>query len=396
MKLFNESALKDFEKDFLRMEGAGRIKSARQQAQMLQLLNNMKKEANTSADIAQYDTVLINLLRRTMPNLVATNLLGVQTMKAPTSLVFAQRVFYGDNPSAPGAVETWRNARPDVTKSGTALGTAMATAVGEALGTQVVDPTAAGPTTPVVESPAWGRMSTKIDKIQVTAATRALKTHMTQEMIQDLSALHGIDAVSEMTGVLQGELMAEIDYELLAWIQSQATVGTAININTDTDGRWSAEKYLGLIRLLDRQSNLIGQQTRRGRATWIVTTPDVAGALEMTGKIHNDYEYGADSMDVNVTGITYVGKLAKKYDVYIDPYATPGTNFALLGYKGSDTDAGGFYCPYVPLSFHQTKDPQTFEEILGVKTRYGIVHNPYASGAAGANPYFRSVAITNL
>lgn len=398
-KLFNENSLTQEHGRFLKEFGGRNLKSSAEQGQMLKLFDNtrhvMKSEGTSSGDVAQYDTVLLNLLRRTIPNLVGTKLIGQQVMKTPNAVIFAQRVLYGDNPST--GTETWNANRPDVNQSGTGGGAGMATSIAETLGTAVVDPTAVTATTPIIELPAWGKMSMKIDKISVEAKTRALKANFTNELVEDFRALFGGDAYSELAQILQGEIMAEIDYEILAFISSQAKVGTAINVATATDGRWAAEKYLGLVRLLDRNGNIIGQETRRGRATWIVTTPDVAAALEMTGKIHNDYEYyGGDQPEVNVTGLTYVGKLARKYDLYIDPYAVSGTDWAILGYKGSDMDAGAYYCPYVPMTMYTGQGEDTFNPKIGFKTRYGLVHNPYASGVAAANPYFRKIAITNL
>lgn len=366
-------------------------------ARELGLNNNpsLVSETTLAGDIQNFNPVLISLLRRTQPNLVATNLVGNQPMSGPTGMIFAQKVWYGN---ASGGTETWNANRPDVTKSGTAGGIGMATATAEALGAnRAVDTLAGSATDPVFVSNPWGEMSMSIAQVTVTAVTRALKSHFTHELAQDLKAIHGLDAESELATILQGEIIGEIDYEILAFLDSQAKSGGTIDVTADTDGRWSVERYQGLVRLLDRQSNIIGQETRRGRATWIVTTPDVAGALELAGKLNMfaDRDFGIN--EVNVVGLTYVGKLAGKWDVYIDPYATSGTDWAILGYKGqNEYDAGAYYAPYTPLEFYRGQGEDSFQPRIGFKTRYGLVANPYASGVSGANPYFRKVAITNL
>lgn len=392
IKLFNESKLSAEQGKFLSMAPKP-FKNIQEQTTLMTMYENTKKVMNeaVSGDVAGYEALVGQLLHRTVPNMVGTNLVGVQPMKQPVQFVSAMRVFYGDTPAG---TETWNATRPDITQSGTALGVGMATSVAEQLGTKVVDATSLSTTTPTVESPAWGRMTVSTVKVNVEAKTRAMKATFSTEFLQDLKALYGEDGESILSNILQGEISAELDYELLNFVSTQAVVGTTINMTTDTDGRWAAEKYLGLARLLDRNGYIIGQQTRRGRATFIVTTPDVVGALDMTGRIHNDFDFGVG--EVNVTGLTYCGKLSGKYDIYIDPYATPGTNFALMGYRGSDYDAGAFYCPYVPLTMYSATDPGTFQPVIGFKTRYGLIHNPYASGAAGANPYFRKISITNL
>lgn len=367
-------------------------------ARELGLSNNptLKTETTLSGDIQNFNPVLISLLRRTQPNLVATNLVGNQPMSGPTGMIFAQKVWYGD---AAGGTETWKENRPDVTRSGTAGGVGMATATGEALGNAraVKTDDAGAAVDPVFVSNPWGEMSMSIAQVTVTAVTRALKSHFTHELAQDLKAIHGLDAESELATILQGEIIGEIDYEILGFIDSQAKNGGTIDVAVDTDGRWSVERYQGLVRLLDRQSNIIGQETRRGRATWIVTTPDVAGALELAGKLNMfaDRDFGIN--EVNVVGLTYVGKLAGKWDVYIDPYATSGTDWAILGYKGqNEYDAGAYYAPYTPLEFYRGQGEDTFQPRIGFKTRYGLVANPYASGVSGNNPYFRKVSIVNL
>jgi hypothetical protein len=356
----------------------------------------LKTEDTRTGDIAKFDPVLISLLRRTQPNLVATNLVGNQPMSGPTGLIFAQKVWYG-NPGT--GTETWNANRPDVNRSGDGAGAGMTTANLESLGqNRVVNTADAGAAQdPVFVANPWGEMSMSIASISVTAKARALKAHFTHELAQDLKAIHGLDAESELATILQGEIIAELDYEILAFIDSQAKSGGTIDVTADTDGRWSVERYQGLVRLLDRQSNIIGQETRRGRATWIVTTPDVAGALELAGKLNMfaDRDFGIS--EVNVTGLTYAGKLAGKWDVYIDPYATSGTDWAILGYKGSNEyDAGAYYAPYTPLEFYRGQGEDTFQPRIGFKTRYGLVANPYASGVSGQNPYFRKVSITNL
>ncbi len=397
-RMLTEQMIKKWE-PVLAAEGAPAFKNRTQKNHLIQVLENTRHaltESTVTADVAKYDPVLIALLRRTMPNLVANNLVGVQPMTGPTGLVFAQKIHYL-NPTTGSRTETWNANRPDVNRAGDGAGNGMSTAAAEILGKNFEVDATGGANEPVIQSNPWDEMDMTIAQIQVTAKTRALKSHFTNELAEDLRAIHGLDAETELATILQGELQAEIDYEILAYLRAQAVAAGTINVNTDTDGRWSVEKYMGLIRLLDRQSNLIGQQTRRGRATWIVTTPDVAGALEMAGKVNMYADRNMGDLNVDVTGITYVGKLANKWDLYIDPYAASGTNWALLGYKGNNNyDAGAFYCPYTPLTFYKGQGDESFQPRIGFKTRYGLVHNPYASGSSGANPYYREVSITNL
>lgn len=374
-----------------------KIRNASTKKNLIAVLENTQtylNENTRTGDIAKYDPVLIALLRRTMPNLVGHNLVGVQPMTGPTGLVFAQRVYYGD---ANGGVETWNQNRPNVNHTGDGTGQGLTTANAELLGVgrHVNTSDAGAAVDPVIVTTQWPEMSMGISSIQVTARTRALKAHFTHELAEDLKAIHGLDAETELATILQGEVGAEIDYEILNFVDAQAKPGGTIDVTADTDGRWSVERYLGLVRLLDRQSNIIGQETRRGRATWIVTTPDVAGALEMAGKIQSAFEFGDQNVDV--TGITFVGRLAGKWDLYIDPYATPGTNWALMGYKGTNNyDAGAYYCPYTPMTFYRGQGEDTFQPRIGFKTRYGLIHNPYATGVSAQNPYFRKMSITNL
>lgn len=388
-------------KPVLEAKDAPEIKSRSARNNLVHILENTRKvlkEGTVTADVAKYDPVLIALLRRTMPNLVANNLVGVQPMTGPTGLIFAQKIHYR-NPVTGVRTETWRADRPDVNVAGDGAGSGMSAAAAEILGAnRSVNTSDAGAAVdPVVNTNPWDEMDMTIAQISVTAKTRALKANFTNELAEDLRAIHGLDAETELATILQGEIQAEIDYEILAYLKSQAVAGGVIDINVDTDGRWSVEKYMGLVRLLDRQSNIIGQQTRRGRATWIVTTPDVAGALEMAGKVNMYADRDLGDLNTDVTGLTFVGKLANKWDLYIDPYAVTGTNWALLGYKGANNyDAGAFYTPYTPLTFYSGKGEDSFQPRIGFKTRYGLTYNPYASGAAGANPYFRQVDITNL
>lgn len=396
-RLVTEAAINRW-KQVVDLGALPRIESNTRRKQLVALLENatqhIRSEAsNRTGDIAKYDPVLISLLRRTMPNLVGNRLVGVQPMTGPTGLVFAQRVYYGD-PST--GTETWNQNRPDVTHTGTAGGEGLLTADGELLGVdKETTDSGSGFPHPVSQVNPWPEMTMGIDSIEVRARTRALKSTFTHEMVEDLRSIHGLDAETELATILQAEVQAEIDYEILAFVDSQAKNGGTINIQTDTDGRWSAERYVGLIRLLGRQSNIIGQETRRGRATYIVTTPDVADALEMTGRVDTSFTYG--DLNTDVTGITMVGRLAGKWDLYIDPYATSGTDWALLGYRGTnDYDAGGYYCPYTPMTFYRANGEDSFQPRIGFKTRYGLIHNPYAPGTAGQNPYFRKVDITNL
>lgn len=366
---------------------------------------NMEEEV-TAGDIAKYDPILIPMMVRTQPAMVTTALIGTQPMSGPTGLVFAFHVNYVD--AAGVRTETWRNTVPDMNYSKIAD-----TATAEQLGKNLqVDTTAGTTNTPVTQTNPWPEMDFVIDKVTVTAEPRALKATFTDELATDFKAIHGGNADAELVNILHTELIAEQDREMLFEVNRQAVLGgnvladgttagnTHVNV-TNFDGRWAVEKYQMFVIFIDSQAHEVAVNTRRGRANFMVTTANIAGALDMAGKINSKVTFGLTAPDV--TGPAYVGVLAGKYRVYVDPYATE--DYVTLGYKGaSQYDAGLFMAPYVPLRLYRARGENDFQPRIGFKTRYGIVSNPYFKGT-GANPalsddgtnhYFRTFKVLNV
>ncbi len=379
-----------------------------------------------SGGIDTFDPVLISLVRRAMPNLMAYDICGVQPMTGPTGLIFAMRSRYTSQAGA----ETFYN-EVDTTFSSAGLGTdanvafkgfkgtipgatntspltatntyntgaAMSTAQGEALGAD--------------SNAAFAQMAFSIEKVTVTANTRALKAEYTMELAQDLKAIHGLDAETELSNILSAEILAEINREVVRTINITAVAGAQDNVttagvfdlDTDSNGRWSVEKFKGLMFQLEREANQIAKQTRRGKGNIVICSADVASALQMAGVL--DYTPALDrnnNLTVDDTGNTFAGVLNGRLKVYIDPYAIGG-NYLTVGYKGSSAfDAGLFYCPYVPLQQVRAVDQSTFQPKIGFKTRYGMVANPFAQGLTkgvgvntlSTNVYYRRVIVNNL
>ena len=399
-----------------------------------QILENTERdlnEATNTGDIAQYTPVLMSLIRRTMPSLVGNQMVGVQSMSAPTGRIFAQHVYYGTNKN--GGEETWANG---TVGTGTAVGQApkdthtgpYTTAAGEALGWNdgtgavTIPATDIDGTNPVspktygvgnAEGSAWPEMSFAIDYIDVSVKTRALKGKLTTEVISDLRAVHGLDAEQEIANILQAEIVAEIDREIVGRINKEAKKGAqncstagVFDFSIDADGRWSMEKVQGLLIQIEREATMIAQETRRGRGNFILTSPEVAAWLSMANLI--TYEYGNVGFKpvVNPVGISYYGMLTNRFKVYVDPYAVATgsgrdqLHSIIVGYKGANAyDAGIFYCPYIPLQFFKAQGQEDFGLRLGIKSRYGLVSNPYycASGTTDAaeatNSYYRKFQV---
>jgi hypothetical protein len=377
--------------------------------------------------IDRYDPILIGLVRRAMPNLMAYDICGVQPMTGPTGLIFAMRSLFGTtrspdtsidealfneantNFSAASYSNTGVQAAVNPSHTGTDptdaaynLANAMTTASGEALGDD--------------ENNAFGQMSFSIDKTTVTARTRALKAEYTLELAQDLKAVHGLDAESELSNILSQEIMFEINREVVRRIYKVAKAGspaTAVpgtfNLDVDSNGRWSVERFKGLLFNIERDANHIGQDTRRGKGNFIVCSADVASALSMAGVL--DYAPALQSnLNVDDTGNTFAGLLQGRYRVYVDPYSAnlgAANQFYVVGYKGtSPYDAGLFYCPYVPLQMVRAVDPNSFQPKIGFKTRYGMIANPYVTQTNGTvdadtftpnrNQYYRRTRVINL
>ena len=353
--------------------------------------------ASGGGHVAKFDPILISLVRRAMPNLIAYDICGVQPMTGPTGLIFAMRskrgsgsqteTFYNEvTPAYSG-----NNSVTDTTSLNPGLMiVANGSATGGAAGnTSYLDTGGAMPTA-AAEHLTPQSMSFSIEKLSVTAKSRALKADYTMEVAQDLKAVHGLDAETELSNILSAEILAEINREVVRKIYGEAKIGAQHNttaagifdLDTDSNGRWSVEKFKGLMFQIEREANAIAKDTRRGKGNIIITSSDVASALQMAGVL--DYTPALDSNNISPddTGNTFVGVLNGRYRVYIDPYAVAsGTNWFVVGYKGSSSyDAGLFYCPYVPLQMVRAVNQTTFQPKIGFKTRYGLVRNPFAEG----------------
>ena len=386
--------------------------------------NAMGASSSTAGDgsVDIFDPVLISLIRRAAPNLIAFDIMGVQPMTGPTGLIFAMRSRYTSqtgaealfneanttfSASAAGntvSVDQFANAQVGSTPAGATASSytaaqAMTTAAAEALGDATTN--------------AFQEMAFSIEKIAVTARSRALKAEYTMELAQDLKAVHGLDAETELANILSTEILAEINREMVRKINISATIGAQENVttagtfdlDTDANGRWSVEKFKGLMFQLEREANQIAKATRRGKGNILICSSDVASALQMAGVLDTSPAL-SNSLNVDDTGNTFAGVLNGRYKVYIDPYfaATSGIHYATVGYKGtSPFDAGLFYAPYVPLQMVRAIGENTFQPKIGFKTRYGLVANPFATTAADGvvafankNVYYRRFSINNL
>ena len=404
----------------------------------------------TGSSIQNWNPILISLVRRAMPNLIAYDICGVQPMSGPTGLIFAMRSRFSSQSGTEALFNeadsdfSGRNAAGSSTNTGFSqtaqsgenpavlndapipgagpnytTGTGMTTAAAEALGD--------------ASGNAFAEMAFSIEKPTVTAKSRALKAEYTMELAQDLKAIHGLDAETELSNILSAEILAEINREVVRSVYRGAEVGAADNDNsdaaintttagifdldTDSNGRWSVERFKGLMFQVERDANVIAQRTRRGKGNIIICSSDVASALQMAGVL--DYTPALNNnLNVDDTGNTFAGVLNGKYRVYIDPYAanlasnaSPAKQYYVVGYKGtSPYDAGIFYCPYVPLQMVRAVGQDSFQPKIGFKTRYGLVANPFAGSdvtgtgsitadgltALSSNRYYRRVQVTNI
>ena len=364
----------------------------------------LSEDANQgTAAVANPDPVLISLVRRAMPNLIAYDVAGVQPMSGPTGLIFAMKARY--NPAASGAVTTgdaealFNEADTDFSGTGTHAESAdHATAT---TGTGLA--TAAAETTSTL-----GEMGFTIEKATVTAKTRQLKAEYSMELAQDLKAVHGLDAESELANILSGEILAEINREVIRSIvltgkQGGVGAGTAaatgaFDLVADADGRWAVEKFQSLIFQIEQEANAIATATRRGKGNFVICSSNVASALAAAGKLTFA---GEGELAVDGTGNTFAGTLNGRLKVYVDPYAV--TDYATVGYKGSSPyDAGMFYAPYVPLTMVRAIGENSFQPKIAFKTRYGLVANPITGvtdgtiGAVNTNPYYRTFSVSNV
>jgi len=392
--------------------------------------------ATASGPVAGFDPVLISLIRRSMPNLVAYDLAGVQPMSGPTGLIFAMRSRYTSN----SGTETFYN-EVDSSFSGQNKGDALEGGFSDGnagFGTTnqagsnpaVLNPVASASTRGYnvgqgmltgdaenlqgTSNVAFNQMAFSIEKVTVTAKSRALKAEYSLELAQDLKAIHGLNAEAELANILSTEILAEINREVIRTIYKVAEQGAVANtanagtfdLDIDSNGRWSVEKFKGLLFQIERDANAIAQRTRRGKGNIILCSADVASALTMAGVL--DYTPALNAnLNVDDTGNTFAGVLQGKYRVYIDPYSAnvAATQYYVAGYKGSSPyDAGIFYCPYVPLQMVRAVGENSFQPKIGFKTRYGLVANPFAEGTTqglgglqvNSNRYYRRVAVKNL
>ena len=388
---------------------------------------------STGSAVDNWDPILISLVRRSMPNLIAYDICGVQPMTGPVGLIFAMRSRFISQAGAEaladealpggqgksnqnaagtigggdvGATETNPAVLNDSPSAGTyTSATGQTTAQGEALGDNS-------------STNVFAEMAFSIEKHTVTAVTRALKAEYSMELAQDLKAIHGLDAETELANILSAEILAEINREVVRNIYVSAVKGAAVNtttagifdLDTDSNGRWSVEKFKGLLFQVERDANAVGQQTRRGKGNMILCSADVASALQMSGVL--DYTPAlSNNLNVDDTTTTFAGVLNGRYKVYVDPYAAnvAASQYYVVGYKGtSPYDAGMFYCPYVPLQMVRAVGEHTFQPKIGFKTRYGIAANPFHTGTVAAtaegaisissatNKYYRKVKVTNL
>jgi len=356
----------------------------------------------TTGGVAGYDPVLISLVRRSTPQMMAFDVCGVQPMTQPTGLIFAMKSKYS---TQNGGEALFNEADTDFAGAGTHAGSNWTSGT-DTTGTGIATATAEGNET-------FPQMAFSVEKTSVVAKTRALKAEYSTELAQDLKAVHGLDAEGELSNILSTEITAEINREVVRTIytvaKAGAQVGTAaagtFDLDVDANGRWSVEKFKGLLFQIEREANAVGQQTRRGRGNLLICTADVASALAMAGVL--DYAPALSTgLNVDDTSTTFAGVLNGKYRVYVDPYQAnvAATQFFLVGYKGTSAfDAGLFYCPYVPLQMVRAVDPNTFQPKIGFKTRYGLVSNPFvqldgdnSNLQANSNYYYRKVKVTNL
>ena len=462
--MFNAEQLQEKWAPLLDYNGLGEIKDSHRRAVTAILLENQEKAlreereflyetptvntdpgasgnagfsgaAAPGGPVAGFDPVLISLIRRSMPNLVAYDLAGVQPMNAPTGLIFAMRSKYVDQNGAEALFDeadtafAGQNAGNGLSAGMTNSAVGFGTTSQDGTNPGLLNPTATstdtynvgqGMSTAEAEgldgsgSAAFNEMAFSIEKVTVTAKSRALKAEYSLELAQDLKAIHGLNAEAELANILSTEILAEINREVIRTIYKIAEQGATLNtanagvfdLDVDSNGRWSVEKFKGLIFQIERDANQIAQRTRRGKGNMILCSADVASALTHAGLL--DYTPALNAnLNVDDAGNTFAGVLNGRYRVYIDPYAANNSQdqYYVVGYKGSSPyDAGLFYCPYVPLQMVRAVGENSFQPKIGFKTRYGIVANPFAEGTnAGlgrlernSNRYYRRVKVANL
>ena len=388
----------------------------------------LNETTNVSADmpasgtsVAGFDPVLISLVRRAMPNLIAYDIAGVQPMSGPTGLIFAMKSQYvqqGGTGSAGARSEalfdeanvTHSGARPTPAVNDTQMGNSSSfesdlsdTDSNDSLDIDSAFITGGGLSTNAGETSAsFAEMAFSIDRTSVTAETRQLKAEYTMELAQDLKAVHGLDAETELANILSAEILAEINREVVRTVNDSAQLAAKgpggkaglFDLSADSDGRWSVEKYKSLIMKIELEANSIAKTTRRGKGNFVICSSDVASALAAAGLLDYTPALSAN-LNVDDTGNTFAGVLNGRMKVYIDPYAA--VNYVTVGYRGSNPyDAGLFYCPYVPLTMVKAVGENTFQPKIGFKTRYGMTANPFTSISRGQNTYFRKFGVANI
>ena len=378
---------------------------------------------SASSPVAGFDPILISLVRRSLPNLIAYDIAGVQPMTGPTGLIFAMRsryatqlgteAFYdeanaGFSGGATAAVPAI-SLQSDTAATGNVFANTLFASLPNTMTTGKSEALGDGSNT-------FQEMAFSIEKVTVTARSRALKAEYSMELAQDLKAVHGLDAETELANILSSEILAEINREVIRTIYATAKVGAQVgttkagtfDLDTDSNGRWMVEKVKGLAFQIEREANTIAKTTRRGKGNIMICSSDVASALAMAGILDYNSALASNvSLTVDDTGNTFAGTLFGRIKVYIDPYfpTSSTSEFAVIGYKGSNAyDAGLFYCPYVPLQMVRAVDTGTFQPKIGFKTRYGLVANPFAEGSTvgtgtinvNSNVYYRAFKISNL
>ena len=464
MQMFNAEQLQEKWAPILNHDGLGEIQDPHKRMVTSVLLENQEKMLREESEflgeaaptnsttggtgaISNFDPVLISLIRRSMPNLVAYDLAGVQPMNGPTGLIFAMRSRYENQAGAEALFDEANTVFSGQNKNGALNAGWEDQAVGLGTGVQrgdnpgVLNPVGAASTNVAAYTTgpgmatgdaenldgtgneAFNQMAFSIEKVTVTAKSRALKAEYSLELAQDLKAIHGLNAEAELANILSTEILAEINREVIRTIYMTAEQGAAQNVATqgvfdldiDSNGRWSVEKFKGLLFQIERDANAIAQRTRRGKGNMVLCSADVASALTMAGIL--DYTPALNAnLNVDDTGNTFAGTINGKFRVYIDPYSANltsgnganGNQYYVVGYKGSSPyDAGLFYCPYVPLQMVRAVGENSFQPKIGFKTRYGLVANPFAEGSAAdgqglgrlrvnSNRYYRRVAVKNL
>jgi hypothetical protein len=364
--------------------------------------------------IKGFDPILIGLVRRALPNLMAYDICGVQPMTGPTGLIFAMRSTYASATARAG--EALYQEANTGHSGNAATGTQSTLSVNPGNANSSIwglDNTGPGFSTAFGESANLAQMGFQIDRVAVTANTRGLQASYTLELAQDLKAIHGLDAETELTNILSTEILAEINREVVRTVYATANAGIVNNATgnvfnlssaSDTSGRWQVEKYKSLLFAIERAANKIAKDTRRGKGNMVIVSTDVASALAMTGLLdYNSALAGQTNLTVDDTGNTFAGTLFGRIKVYVDPYSVTGADYVVVGYKGTNAyDAGLFYCPYVPLQMVRAIDPQTYQPKVGFKTRYGLVANPFATGAGtgalanDSNYYYRKFVVLNI